>query len=190
MVDARVRPDRHIKSRTTRVYKHAYDPWTISSSTPAQPLQFEHQEVDRSQGNLTPLAKPNDERSLKYYALYEAIRRMARLPKGHDFHIDTESAKHAEELLAVFATNFKGRAPKMFAQDGEAVVLTWDFDVLKRYLTIAGQELDLMDIGRASKMRCDYELDYDKADDFRKLLLLFGDEPLSETDPQDLNAAR
>ncbi|WP_156418346.1 hypothetical protein [Aureimonas sp. D3] len=138
---------------------------------------------------LDDAIRPNSERGIKYSALYEAIRRMADLPPGNEFHIDRASAEKAEQLLAVLHGNFNLPAPKLFPQDGDSVVLTWSVGDFKRLLTVAGSEIDLMDYNKKTNVRCDHELEFNDSNDLRAWLIALAGAPAVSSNGTSANAA-
>lgn len=124
----------------------------------------------------------NTGRSAKFSALQEALSKMGRLPAEHDFHVDGKAVVKASELLALLASNFDIDPPRVMPQDGEAVVFTWDFGELKRYLTVDPELVDIMDLHKALQMRCVHEIDAaDGREVYPDLITLIGARPLSST---------
>ncbi|MBB3393269.1 hypothetical protein FHT82_006063 [Rhizobium sp. BK275] len=107
---------------------------------------------------------------------------MSALPPDHDFHVDPSSITRASEFLAVLAENFDIDPPKVLPQDGEAVVFTWDYGTLKRYLTIDPEQVDVMDLNKSLKVRCVHEIMSDQdAEAYAKLVGVIGAKPISAT---------
>lgn len=126
--------------------------------------------------------RPNSARALRFSKIVEAIRRMADLPPDHNFHIDAETAKKSQTILALLMNNFDLDVPKMFPQEGEALVLTWDSENIKRYLTVDKAELDLLDLNKRTRVRCAHELAFDGPEDLKDWIIKLGGLPLSNSD--------
>jgi hypothetical protein len=109
--------------------------------------------------NLTFPERPNSMRAVQFAALMEAIRRMADLPPRHEYHLDAETAKRAQNILGQILQNFSNKPPRLFPHEGESLVMTWDEGDIKRLLTIAGEELDILDLNKRSQVRCSLEFD-------------------------------
>lgn len=103
-------------------------------------------------------SRPNSLRGAKFAALQEALLTLASFPEGHDFHLDQAAATRASSFLGLLSNNLDIDPPRLFPQDGEAAVFTWDLGAVKRLLTVDAEEEDLMDINRNTMMRCDYDL--------------------------------
>ncbi|MER9140322.1 hypothetical protein NKI20_29420 [Mesorhizobium sp. M0830] len=136
--------------------------------------------------SITLPERPNSDRSRKFVSLVEAMRRMAELPANHDFYLDPQTAKKSEALVALLNHNFKIGVPKLFPHEGDAV-LTWDSEVIKRYLTVEQGEIDLMVLNKQTKVRCSEELSFNTADDLKDWLIKFGGivTPDSDADSTD-----
>lgn len=89
--------------------------------------------------------------------LHEAIAKLAALPPEHDMHIDAATRDQATVFLNLLAQQH-GPLPKIFPQDGEALVFTWDVGRRKRVVTVAGDDVSGMDIDPRLRVRCDYDL--------------------------------
>lgn len=94
--------------------------------------------------------------------LHEAIGKLGDLPSEHELHIDATTKDRAVQFLNLIGQD--GQLPKLFPQDGEALVFTWDAGARKRMITIAGEEISGMDIDKKTRMRCDYDLSFEPQD--------------------------
>lgn len=101
---------------------------------------------------------PNSDRAWKFMLLKEVIRRMALLPDHDSLYVDDATSRNAVDLVGLMAANFEIEAPKVFSHDAEAVVMTWDLGEIKRLLTIAGMETDLLDVHKPTQIRCHYDI--------------------------------
>lgn len=124
---------------------------------------------------------PNFVRSDAYLNLVEAITVMSRLPVEHDFHVDREVALKASDILAVMYENFDISPPKVMSQEGDAVVFTWDYGDLKRYLTIDADEWDVMDLHKKLRMRCVHECEGEGREQIHELISVIGAHPFSSS---------
>lgn len=112
--------------------------------------------------NSNSSAADFDNRHARFMALQEAIRGMSLLPLGHQFFLHQAAADKASDFLGFVAENLDIDAPKLFSQDGEAAVFTWDRGVLKQLVTVdEDDDFDIMDINTTTFMRCHHEISND-----------------------------
>ena len=116
-----------------------------------------------------------------YEELFTAIKCMTELPHDNHFHLDALSGNLAMNLLGFIKEQVDVAPPKLYNQSGEAVVFTWDLGELKRYLTVAEDEIDLMHMSKISRFRCEETLTDHGKIDYRKLLSLLGPSPLNNS---------
>ena len=106
----------------------------------------------------------NGLRHSAFATLAAAVRKLATLPPGDELAISEETSKTSLDVLNLIA----GRtveAPKLMPFEGEALILTWDYGRIKRYLKINGDDIHLLDYQRAPSMRCEADWDFsDPAD--------------------------
>lgn len=171
------------RSRNSRISRHF-----VSSSSPSSPntsammadpeMRFHWRIVDADtaepESNRTPDPRPNSQRAQHFAAVYEAIRKMVRLPAEHDLHVDIDAARRSMDVLAVLGGNFDIDPPKIFPHEGESLVLTWDQEVIKRYLTISAADMDVMHVHKESNIRCEHQIDANSAEVIRWLADLGG----------------
>lgn len=119
-------------------------------------------------------SRPNSLRGLRFAALYEALHTLGTLPEDHQFHLDPVVAKRASNYLGMISTNLDIEPPRLFPQDGEAAVFTWDIGPIKRLFTVDVDDVDLTDVNRNTMMRCDHELPEDWREQFPALLQELG----------------
>ncbi|MFK0330727.1 hypothetical protein ACIQUB_06345 [Rhizobium sp. NPDC090275] len=142
-------------------------PSSSSSSASVEPLSYYTAE-------LVSYARPNSVRSAKFSAVQEALLTLCMLPEEHPLYLDPKASSRASALLGVLSSNLNISPPKLFPQDGEAAVLTWDLGMIKRLLTVDADDTDLMDISRRTFMRCDHELPEDETQQLSALLTELG----------------
>lgn len=117
--------------------------------------------------------RPNSYRAKKYVRLIEVIRKMARLPKDDDFHLDPEVASKTESLVALLRFNVEDtEVPKIFPHEGDAV-LTWDSAAIKKYLTFEQNEIDLMMVHKPTMIRCSEVLQCSTPEELQDWLINF-----------------
>lgn len=73
----------------------------------------------------------------------QLIFQMARLPNGHDFHLDADVAMRAADLLETIKSNSLIDAPRVINEEGDTVLFTWEESGLKKYLCIDGEEVEI-----------------------------------------------
>ncbi|MEZ2329946.1 hypothetical protein AB6802_09495 [Mesorhizobium sp. RCC_202] len=151
-----------------------------TTDTKCTPTDFRYHWLESNA--FTMPERPNGDRSIRFAKLLETIRRMARLPEHDDFYIDAKTAANSEAIVAVLWNNFELDAPKMFPHEGDSLVLTWDSTVLKRLLTIADEDLDLLEMNKKSKVRCEQELSFKSPDDLKNWIMQLGGLPSAKSD--------
>lgn len=125
--------------------------------------------------------RSNNLRISRFAAVQGALQTMCRLPKDHDFHIDPATASKASDLLGLISENYDVSPPKVIPQDGEAVVFTWDFGELKRYLTVDEEEIDVMDLHKTRRIRCVHEIAIEGDHPYAALAQMIGVKSTSTT---------
>ncbi len=125
--------------------------------------------------------RPNSLRAFHFVALQRALQSMCTLPEDHEFHVDPAAARNAANLLGLVSENFNISPPRVLPQDGEAVVFTWDFGRLKRYLTVDEHEVDLMDLDKEMQSRQIHDIASDSGNSYTKLINILGIQPISTT---------
>lgn len=130
---------------------------------------------------LSTTYRPNSPRAASFYKLWRAIDLMRRMPEGHDMHVDTKVAEKAIQFLAKVNSNWEVDAPKLLPDNEEALTLTWDYGTIKRFLTVAADEFDLMDINKRSRVRCTHEVLDDESNSYEALLSKMGWLPRTES---------
>lgn len=134
--------------------------------------------------NLTT-AKPNSARASHYSMLQQAIQTMCKLPLSHNLHVDAKAAQRASDILGMISENFEVSPPKVLPQDGEAVVFTWDFGDIKRYLSIDEEEVDVLDLHKTLMTRFSHEITIDGDHPYAAIIELVGSKPSSVTSSPD-----
>lgn len=132
--------------------------------------------------SILPTSRPNSLRGVRFAALHETLLTLSTLPEEHPYYLGVAAATRASNYLGILANNLDIDPPRLFTEDGEAAVFTWDLGKVKRLLTVDAEEEDLMDIDRATMVRCDHTLPSD--DDLRLGALL------NELGSQHLNFAK
>ncbi len=157
-------------SNSSVIWNH---PYGGSETSSADTVQNEYHLADNVQFTFacsnTLSSVENSQRAAKFVALHAALKNMSSLPTGHVMFIDAVAAKRAADRLAVIAHNYKIDPPKVLAEDDGAVVLTWDYGTVKRYLTIDQDSEDIMDLHKKSAAKCVHEVD-ESHDNFIELL--------------------
>lgn len=87
--------------------------------------------------------------------LYRVIGRMAELPEGADQAIDEETRVEAERMLGFFDL-YDIPPPQVFSHGGDAVVFTWENQLICRYATVSGDEVGVLDVHSKSRAECPY----------------------------------
>lgn len=116
-----------------------------------------------------------------YGELFAAITKMADLPDGNELHLDRVAAERAIAVLSFIKEHTRVSAPKLMNQDNEAVVFTWNFGDLKRYLTVAEDEVDVMFLHKPRQFRCEEVLTHGGELDYPKLMKSIDPEPKSSS---------
>lgn len=106
---------------------------------------------------------------------------MRCLPKDHDFHVESAAAGRASDLLGLISENFNITPPRVMPQDGEAVVFTWDYGDLKRYLTVDENDLDVMDLHKTRRVRCVHDIEVGGDQPYAALVKIIGVDPVPTT---------
>jgi hypothetical protein len=141
------------------------------------PVKF----INHRMGHNSSSSAAPDIRTARFAALHEALRAMGELPEGHSFHVDAVTTAKAAGIIGFIAENFDVSVPQVFPQDGEAVVFTWGEGAMKRYLTIAGDDVDLMDVNKALRIRCEHNLSPNGSLEYNKLIDELGGAPISHS---------
>ncbi len=115
------------------------------------------------------IAPLNNWHSHLYGDVFEAIATMAELPEPDTFHLEREVADRALTIVAFLKENLRVAPPKIVNQDGEALSLTWSEGVVKKYLTVGHDEVDLMLFSRHNYLKCEETLSDDKEISFSKI---------------------
>jgi ribosomal protein S12 methylthiotransferase accessory factor YcaO len=129
--------------------------------------------VDFSHGDADSNGLTVSNEAAVFSALYSAIDGMKSLPTGFSDAVDDETAFDAERVLG-FIEASGVPAPKIFSHGGDAVVFTWDFDPINRYLTISGGDAAFLDVNKDSFIQCPYEIVPLDSPDASSLLRLLG----------------
>lgn len=117
----------------------------VSSSTDCATLAF----LVGFYGDNTP-----DQRSdAQYLALYAAVDHLENLPSDDSAWVEAETAHDAKRLLALMSL-YDVLPPKIFSHGGDAIVLTWEFGDVRRYLTVCDGEATILDVRPAAKQKC------------------------------------
>lgn len=90
-----------------------------------------------------------------YAEIFQTIDQMTKLPEDDPLSLEPVVAHKALNLLGFLKEQMKIDPPKIINQDGEALALTWVAGNLKRYLTIADDEVDLMHLSLNQPFRCE-----------------------------------
>lgn len=101
---------------------------------------------------------PNSTRSQKFRNLWRAIDTMSRMPEGDELHLSQATAKIAVKFLAALHDNWNVDAPLLLPDDSQYVSLTWDAGIVKRFVSLAPEEYDALDLNRISRVRCKFEV--------------------------------
>lgn len=101
---------------------------------------------------------PNSPRSIRFHLVNEAIARMGQLPISDPLHIDEATSRYAANLVGLMRNAFEIDPPRIFPQDAEALVMTWDEGEFTKLLTIAGEEVSLRDLHNPSQLRCHHDV--------------------------------
>lgn len=104
---------------------------------------------------------PSRDRLQRHLALYELVGKLPSLPIGHPMAVEADVAKHALQVLDYLA-GFEDQVPSVFAHGGDAVVLKWEDGDISRYLTVGGNDVNLLEMRRTdanSKSETDYDLE-------------------------------
>lgn len=128
-----------------------------TGSTYAQTLFADYASV-YSTGSSNATGLSNSPRASYFHQLTESIHQLAALPEFDPMHIDAETKAYAVDLVGLIRDQFDIEAPQFFPQDAEALVLTWDKGRVKRLLTIAGEEVSLLDLDRATQKRAYHDV--------------------------------
>jgi len=97
-----------------------------------------------------------------YGDVFHAIDQMVRLPEDDPLSLEPEVAHRALNLLGFLKEQIKVDPPRIINQDGEAIAFTWVEGNLKRYLTVADDEVDLMHLLLDRPFHCEEVLSHDK----------------------------
>jgi hypothetical protein len=109
-----------------------------------------------------------------YGELASAIEKMSKLSDNDEYHIQTEAAQKALTVLAFIRENVAVEPPKILNQSGEAISFTWNLGNIKRYLTVADDEIDLMLLQKPNGVRCEETLSVGEDIDWAKILNRLG----------------
>jgi len=101
--------------------------------------------------------EPPKSDALKFSALFSAIDEMLALPQGFSDGVDKATALDAERVLA-FIESSGADAPKIFVHGGDAIVFTWDKDIISRYVTISDGDAAFLVVNKLTKMQCPYQI--------------------------------
>ena len=142
---------------------------------PESPVKFKH--VKMSNSTLPSLSAP---RRNSFASLHDLIGRMADLPVGHGLAIDKATSEEAQRFLNIIAQR-RVDAPKVFAHGGDTVVFEWDFDIIERFLTIAGNEMSLLEMRKDDEIRCEGDVDLSSPELRKFWLTVLGGPPRSSS---------
>ncbi len=81
-----------------------------------------------------------------YAEIADAINRMSRLSEDDELFLDKEVARRALTVLGFLKDHAAINPPKILNHGGEALAFTWMIQGIKRYLTVADDEVDLMSL--------------------------------------------
>ncbi|NKI61760.1 hypothetical protein HCG46_26030 [Labrenzia sp. PO1] len=104
-----------------------------------------------------------------YAELFQAIHSMSELPEQEDLFLVPEVAKKASSVLGFLKEQVQLAPPKIINQDGEALSFTWDDRVLKKYLTVSDEEIDLMHVCKPLLTRCEEVLSEGEVIDYKTI---------------------
>lgn len=88
-----------------------------------------------------------------YEEITSAIVQMTKLPSDSDFHLNNATGQRAIEILGFIRENLNLEMPKIINQDGEALSFTWQSGTVKRYLNVALEEVDMMELDLQTRLR-------------------------------------
>lgn len=100
----------------------------------------------------------SNSRAYHYGAVQSAIDLLKELPEESDFHVTSEVAERARDLLGVLSANMEVDAPQIFPQEKDLLVLKWVVGKIERFLSVSPDDFDLMDINQATRLRCTHAL--------------------------------
>lgn len=86
---------------------------------------------------------------------------MRRLPKKHDYHLDPVVADKAINIINTIHSNFDADLPLLLPEDSGTLVLTWETELIKRFLSLTDDEQDLLTLNRKTRAKCEEELPED-----------------------------
>jgi len=98
----------------------------------------------------------------RFDALLEAIARLPTMPKFSEFYMEPDAAKKACDFLGLLRQNYDVTPPKIIPEENDTVVLTWDMGEYSRYLSVADDWYDLLDIHHTKNFRCKHEIPQDE----------------------------
>lgn len=131
---------------------------------------------------------PNSARSEKFRKLWRAIDTMSRMPEGDELHLSQATAKVAIKFLATLHDNWNVEAPLLLPDDSEYVSLTWDAGMVKRFVSLAPEEYDALDLNKTTRIRCKFEVPSTDPAAFDKLIEHLEFSPKVSTADTALNA--
>jgi hypothetical protein len=121
-----------------------------------------------------------------YSELFQAIDQMTKLSSTEPLALDEKVAHKALNVLGFIREQMKIEPPRIINQDGDALSFTWIYGSLKRYLTIADDEVDLMHLSLNHPFRCEEVLSNEDEIPYREILLRLSALPNSRTTEDDL----
>ncbi|MDR3497262.1 MAG: hypothetical protein P4L82_21920 [Ancalomicrobiaceae bacterium] len=109
-------------------------------------------------------------KSSQYYAILSALRNMSKLSTDDEFYLDALTSERAQQLIGILSNNFDIDAPRLLPHDQEAIALTWELGMIKKYLTICKNEIDLMELNRKTNARIEENLNEGEDLNYKKLI--------------------
>ncbi|MCY4184966.1 MAG: hypothetical protein OXC82_01320 [Rhodobacteraceae bacterium] len=105
-----------------------------------------------------------------YLKIHQAIDQMTRLPEEDQLYLDQKIATRAINLLGFLKEQLKIPPPKIINQNGEALAYTWVLGKIKRYLIVADDAVDLMELSIDGKDSYEEVLSQDEDLPFDKIM--------------------
>jgi len=133
--------------------------------------------------NNSTMPLPGTLRRNVFAALHEIVAKMASLSSGDPYSVDDLTAAEATKVLT-WLSNFKNDPPKIMSHGGDAVTFKWDRGDIADYLTVMGNEFSELGIHKATKVKCEFDVELNDPEKRSEWLKSHGYEPLA-TSVQD-----
>lgn len=153
---------------------------SVSSSSSSDPSWRPHDGARRAETGNATVRLYNSDRSMRFSRATSVISALAHLHPTDDFAIGADTAQTALSLLGQLRDRL-GEPPRLMPFDETALVLTWDFGSIKRYLTVDGEDMHILDLQKISGMRCETEIDMTSAQSREKWLYDLAGSPTSKS---------